>query len=137
MQEANHSQLWHKAQVSFLAPGKQQRQELLGKAVGFFPASANEAVGPGEQVPARHVRKPLWASLARLLFTGELPDVGGFFFFFTVIARWPLPHILTKLKEATPCFVAEPRQQRRVLIAGPMVPSNFTIRPSDKPGREE
>lgn len=44
--EANHSQLWHKAQVSFLAPGKQQRRELLGKAVGFFPAPAYKAVGP-------------------------------------------------------------------------------------------
>lgn len=33
--EANHSQLWHKTQVSFVAPGKQQRQGLLGKAAGL------------------------------------------------------------------------------------------------------
>lgn len=43
--EANHSQLWHKAQVSCVAPGKQQCQGLLGKAVGFFPASACKVAG--------------------------------------------------------------------------------------------
>ena len=44
--EANHSQLWHKAQVSCVAPGKQQCQGLLGKVVGFFPASACKVAGP-------------------------------------------------------------------------------------------
>lgn len=44
--EANHSQLWHKVQVSCVPPGKQQCQELLGKLVGFFHGSAYKTAGP-------------------------------------------------------------------------------------------
>lgn len=44
--EANHSQLWHKVQVSCVPPEKQQCQELLGKLVGFFHGSAYKTAGP-------------------------------------------------------------------------------------------
>lgn len=52
--EANHSQLWHKLQVSCVAPGKQQCQGLLGKALGFFLVCAYKAAEPSGQVPAHH-----------------------------------------------------------------------------------
>lgn len=43
--EANHSQLWHRVQVSCVAPGKHQCQGLLGKAAGFFPFSVYMTTG--------------------------------------------------------------------------------------------